>query len=103
MKLPQISHNNKNSTLLSIIETFLTNCFYPMNFMAGTNKECFFVFLFFCFFFVVLICFFGFVLFLFLFLFLFFSFLPVLSHFCKPIFKAGVSVGGCFSLKKDDF
>ena len=44
-KLPQISHFHKNCNLLSIIGTFKTNCFYPINFMAGTCKEYTFSFL----------------------------------------------------------
>ena len=45
MKLPQISHIQKNHDVLSIIGTFNTNCFYPLDFMAGACKEYTFSFL----------------------------------------------------------
>ena len=35
-KLPQISHIHKNRNFKSIE----TNCFFPINSMAGTRKEC---------------------------------------------------------------
>ena len=44
-KLPQISHIRKNHNFSSIIGTFQTNCFYPINFMAGTCEEYSFPFL----------------------------------------------------------
>ena len=33
-KFPKISHIHKNRNFLSIILTFYTNCFFPINFMA---------------------------------------------------------------------
>ena len=38
-ELPQISHIHKNHNFSSIIGGFLTNCFYPINFMAGICEE----------------------------------------------------------------
>ena len=45
MKLPQISQIRKNHNFSSIIGTFETNCFYPINFVAGTCEEFSFSFL----------------------------------------------------------
>ena len=37
--LPQISHFHKYRNFSSIFETFETNCFIPINLMAGTCQE----------------------------------------------------------------
>ena len=39
MNLPQISHTHKSYIFKSIIGTFWTNCFYPINFMALARQE----------------------------------------------------------------
>ena len=38
-KFSQISHFHKYRKFLSIIGKILTNCFYPIDFLAGTRKE----------------------------------------------------------------
>ena len=38
-KLSQISHIRKNHNFSSLIGRFYTNCFYPINFMAGICEE----------------------------------------------------------------
>ena len=43
--LPQISHFHKFRNFSSIFATFETNCFFPINFMAGTCQEYSFSFL----------------------------------------------------------
>ena len=45
MKLPQIPHIHINRNFSSIFATFQTNCFIPINFMAGTCQEYSFSFL----------------------------------------------------------
>ena len=42
--LPQISHFHKFCNFSSIFATFETNCFIPINFMAGTCQEYSFIF-----------------------------------------------------------
>ena len=44
--LPQISHFYKYRNFSSIFATFQTNCFIPINFIAGTCQEYSFVFIF---------------------------------------------------------
>ena len=44
-KLPQIPHIQINRNFSSIFATFSTNCFTPINFMAGTCQEYSFSFL----------------------------------------------------------
>ena len=45
LKLSQISHIRKNHNFSSIIGRSYTNCFYPINFMAGICEEYSFLFL----------------------------------------------------------